>query len=178
MDRRAFASFAASVFVAMAIAATAGDAIARSACAVWAHVTDKDPKGANVRASPSSRARVLARLIPGARGTDGPARVVRVVAQSGAWFRISTAKRGDVRQFSGAGWIHGSLLGVQVRGNTSMYAGPSTRAAPVQNTGDVEAEGRLLACRGGWVRIRHNGTGKSGWLSPNDHCAGWTTTCS
>ena len=148
------------------------------ACSLWAHVTDKDPKGTNVRARPTSKSAVVARLKARKAGRNPPLPLVRITGQQGDWFRISKAELAGKAQFQGTGWVHGSLLAVQVRGGVHMYARASKSAKRVQSTGDVEAEGRLLACRRGWVRIRHSETKKRGWLSPDDHCPGWQTTCS
>lgn len=147
-------------------------------CALWAHVSDSDPGGTNVRAAPRSNSAVLARLKAAKGRKNAPLPLVYITGQQGAWFRISKAERAGKTLLSRTGWIHRSLLAVQVRGNTYIYSGASRKLRRVQSTGDVEAEGRLLACRAGWAEVRHSGTKKRGWLAPGDFCAGWETTCS
>ena len=163
---------------AIATASGAQSSGVSATCALWAHVNDPDPSGTNVRAAPTSNSAVLARLKAAKRRKNAPLPVVYITGQQGAWFRISKAERAGKLVFSRTGWIHRSLLAVQVRGNTYLYSGTSRKLRRVQSTGDVEAEGRLLACRAGWAQLRHSGTKKRGWLAPGDFCAGWETTCS
>ena len=156
------------------VAMTSSAVAAPTRCSLWAHITDPDTQGTNVRAAPTSKSRALVRLKKA--GKRPP--VVRVTGQRGAWFRISKAEVAGRTAYKGAGWIHRSLLAVQLRGGAKMYAGPSRRTKQVSSTGDVEADGKLLACRGGWAKIRHSESGKRGWLPASDHCPDMGTTCS
>ena len=175
MIRATFLPLTAALAFAMPAAAVA------ATCDVWAHVNDRDPKGTNLRAAPSAKARVLMRLetyrIAGRDDALPP--IVRVIGQRGQWFRISAVEAPIGRNvFKATAWVHGSLLAVQVRGASVLYRGRSTKSGKVHDTGDVEAEGRLLACLGKWVRVRHGETKRTGWLAPGSHCPGAETTCS
>lgn len=158
------------VFAALA----APPAGAATGCNLWAHVSDPDARGTNVRAAPNSKARVLATL----KKVKGRLPVVRVTAQQGAWFRISSAETGGGKAKRLSGWIHRSLLAVQLRGGAPMYAGPSRRRKLPYHAGDAEADGKLLACRGTWVRVYHTELKKRGWMSQDDHCPDMGTPCS
>jgi len=147
---------------------------AASACSLWAHVVDPDRRGTNVRAAASSKSRIVARLRKSGRSFP----VVRITGQSGAWFRISKAEGAGRTVFQGRGYIHRSLLRVQLRGGAPMYAGPSRKRKLPYHAGDAEADGKLLACNGGWVRVYHTELKKRGWLHRNDHCPDMGTTCS
>lgn len=139
-------------------------------CAVTAHISDRDPNGAIIRAAPARNARQVARIKPA--GRRGYGRVVHVIAESGDWLRVNNVRVGGKRVFAGNGWIHGSLVEVTIAGAAPLRSAPSPKSRVVGNTGDVEASSRVYACRGGWVRVRHADLKKEGWLSSSGYCGG------
>lgn len=102
---------------------------------------DTDPRGLNVRAEPSTKARVLGRLPPpfryrsGADGPDGGYRTeFRIVGYRDGWFLIEAAEppgqryesertypRRHPKPYAGRGWIAASMVGAQyANGGTRM----------------------------------------------------------
>lgn len=142
------------------------------ACAVTAHIQDPDPKGAIIRGAPRHGGAVLARIRPTRAGGKEIPRIVHISGQSGAWLRVTSVRIRGRRVFSGTGWIHNSLVWVTINDSTPLHSAPSPKARIIGNTGDVEAESRVYACRGGWVRVRHADLGKEGWLPYSGYCAG------
>jgi hypothetical protein len=142
------------------------------ACSVTAHIRDPDPKGALIRRAPRHGAAVLARIRPKRAGGKEIPRIVHISGQSGAWLRVTSVRASGRRVFSGAGWIHNSLVWVTINNAVPLRSAPSVKARVIGNTGDVEATSRVFACRGGWVRVRHVDLGKEGWLPHTGYCAG------
>ena len=91
---------------------------------------------------------------------------VEVVAQFELWRKV--------RDIDGAvGWAHKSLLSGRRMGIVSgevrtLYREPEVNAVPVLFA-EPGVQGRLLACRAGWCRMRI--AGLKGWL-PRDHIWG------
>lgn len=141
-------------------------------CAISAYVIDQDPKGMNVRASPSSAAPVL-------KVVGGPgAGTVRIRGFQGGWFRVSRidAAEEDAILFRGDGWVHGSLLHVDVAAaDPTLYAGPSRKARVLRRLASDQQDVTLVSCKGEWAQIRVQGT--LGWLSPAGQCSNPLTTC-
>ena len=154
-------------------AAPAASARQATRCDISAYVTDQDPNGLNVRAGPSGTARVLKVVTNAASG------VARIKGQSGAWFRISgiVDAETDTMLFRGDGWVHFSLLGLDVAsGDPRLYAGPGARSRVLAR---LEPDGslvKLIGCSDGWAKVRF-GT-RTGWLSPDGQCSNPLTTCS
>jgi hypothetical protein len=165
-----------SVFAALLLLTLGGSAAAAEeayrSCSIHAYVIDPDPKGMNVRAAPSEKARVL-KLVNGPNsGTT------KVRGYQGGWFRVSeiAAAEEDAILFTGDGWVHGSLLHVDVAGgDPNLYAKPTRRSQPIKRlSGDHEGV-TLVSCSGNWVQVRVAGT--LGWLSPAGQCSNPLTTC-
>jgi len=136
-----------------ALPAAAGDA-GRS----WnVLLTDKDPKGTNVRASPAGK---VIKVIPFESGSTP--RQVRVSGQSGSWFKVEA---GGV-----TGWMHGSMLGTCASatedGAPSLSKGPHIDS-PLGVKVPADAPVRLLGIYKEWLQVRYvDAKGKShdGWL--------------
>ena len=154
-------------------AAAAAPEAASVACDISVLVADTDPNGMNVRAAPSTRARVL-QIIP----VDASGLAV-VREQRGAWFRIagiSNAETGE-NLFRGIGWVHRSLLGLGVaNGDTRLYAAPDSRSQVLRTLVADETPITLIGCSGQWAKVRAEG--RVGWLSPSGQCSNPLTTCS
>ena len=150
-----------------------GAASTARGCKVSAFVTDSDPRGLNVRAGPSARARVIRRVREVSSG------VAEITAVDGAWFRISGIVDAETEQrlFQGNGWVHQSLLGIDVaNSDPRLYAAPSRRARVLAKLRADMDQVTLLGCIGDWARVRHGG--RTGWLSPAGQCASPLTNCS
>ena len=157
-----------------------GTPTATVACDVTLNVTDPDPKGLNVRATPTTRGSIVAVLKP-----DGEWTSVHVTGQQGEWLSINRAETIDDNAKSGSrtvldkpGWVHASKLGV-----SELFAGSGTvlRDKPA-NDGKVllrikdedSLPTQLLACSGKYIKVRH---GKlEGWT--DSWCNNERTTCS
>lgn len=152
-------------------AGPAGAAASRLQCRVLAFVDDPDPNGLNVRARPTTKSRVIARL----RNRHERDVVVSIRGQRGRWFLIVRATGGR-KNFSGRGWVHGSRIGVQVRRRAVLRGAPRRSAKAVGRAPARETFPKLIGCSGRWVRVRQGK--RSGWVSFKDYCAGTETTCS
>jgi SH3-like domain-containing protein len=143
-------------------------------CEVDAYVTDPDPRGLNVRARPSTGARVLARIPADAE--------VKIIGASGRWLRIAQATQvtdegEETTLFHGPGWVFADRLGT---GSASVAPSP-LRAEPragarVLRRLPVDTPVTLAGCRGSWARVNAGGT--VGWLAADSRCANQRTTCS
>ena len=143
------------------------------ACNLSAFVADPDPSGMNVRAAPSTRAPVL-HVIPS--NSSGVA-VVR--EQRGTWFRIAaiTDAETGASLFRGEGWVHSSLLGLDVATNDPrLYAAPDLGSRLVETLLPAETPVTLIGCSGRWAKVR--AANRIGWLSPAGQCSNPLTNCS
>jgi hypothetical protein len=162
-----------AAFLALALGGSATAAVdAYRSCSISAYVIDQDPNGMNVRAAPSAKARVL-------KVVNGPnSGTTKVRGYQGGWFRVSeiAAAEEDATLFKGDGWVHGSLLHVDVAGgDPNLYDGPTRRSQLIKRlSGDQEGV-TLVSCSGNWVQVRVLGT--LGWLSPAGQCSNPLTTC-
>jgi SH3-like domain-containing protein len=164
----------AAMLMALALASAAPvSAQPRAAtCAIFAYVIDRGARGLNIRAGPSTSARVL-RVI----GNEGSA-VARIVGQSGAWFRVSviTNAEDDTNLFRGDGWVHSSLLGLRVaNADPRLYARPSRQSRPLARLVPEDSQVTLIGCSGDWARVRAGN--REGWLSRGGQCSNPVTTC-
>lgn len=143
-----------------------------ASCAISAYVIDRDARGLNVRASPSTGARVL-RVV----SNEGSA-VARIIGQRGAWFRVSiiTNAEDDTTLFSGDGWVHSSLLGLSVaNADPVLHARPVRRSRALARLIPDDSQVTLVGCSGDWARVRSSG--REGWLSRGGQCSNPLTTC-
>ena len=128
--------------------------------------------GVNVRAGPSTQARVVRNLRP--EGTS----VFDITGFSNGWFRISRAieAESDERIFAGSGWVHRSNLGMRVAHyDPRLFAAPDRGSRVLAHLGGQEPEVTLLACSGEWVQVRAGS--RTGWLPRGGRCANPLTTC-
>jgi hypothetical protein len=149
------------------------------ACDARLNITDQDPAGLNVRASPGGP--VLTALKAKGRWVR-----VEVTGQDGAWARIRSATleadendNPDGRVlWKGAGWVAFSKLGIEeFDSRARFHAAPSeqsnlvlTLAGYGDKTATAEA---VLGCDGGWLQVRVKGV--VGWT--NSYCTNQLTTC-
>lgn len=144
------------------------------ACSISAYLADSDPTGTNIRSAPSSASKIVSRV---AAGTDA---VVEIVGQRGGWFRVSAVREvgdRDATLFEGNGWIHRSVLGIDVANeDPRLYAFPRKGARVSAKLFADGSRVTLIGCSGRWAQVRFGN--RSGWLSPGGQCASPLTTCS
>lgn len=175
--------------------ATSTTAIASSAprdgaCTFSGWSSDPDPNGLNVRAGPSSTARIVGTLPPPERGEDVEVdfgATFDVVEARDGWFRIENARRWS-QQGRGpsslpSGWISGRYLAFQLM-TDKAFAEPDPNSAVVV-TSFMEDGGlsqfayrNPTDCRGEWVRLTVVGEDRreqQGWV--RGICGAQETTC-
>ena len=149
--------------------AWAGAATAQTAtCILDLNVTDQDPAGLNVRASPGGP--IIAAVEAKKRWVQ-----VEVTGQNGAWARITSAtleadengESADTVLWKGVGWVAFSKLGIgYFYGGTRFRAAPDEHAKVVLSLAGYRdstappAEA-ILGCDGGWLKVRVKGV--VGW---------------
>jgi hypothetical protein len=147
------------------------------ACDMDLNITDQDPNGLNVRASPDGA--IVTALKARGRWVQ-----VHVTGQSGAWARISLAtflsdeNAGGTVIWKGAGWVAFSKLGVnELNPNSTIYDAPSNDAKTLLSINE-EDESKIppavaLGCDGTWLKVRVKGL--VGWTQ--NFCSDELTTC-
>lgn len=145
-------------------------------CNLSAYVTDPDPKGTNIRSAPNKGAPVV-RTVQAGGGA-----VVKITGYSGGWFQISRAETvGDEEKtvFQGRGWVHSSLLGLDVGNNgygpPGLYAAPSKQSRVLKRLKPDEDAIKLLACKDTWAKVQSGS--QTGWLAREGQCSNPLTTC-
>lgn len=165
-------------------------AAAPARCAIYAHLSDPDPRGTNVRAGPSASAAVVMRL-PHSVKMDGDDYVpeVTIVGFSQGWAQVRDAKFADYGSgadrllFKGPGWIAGSLLSATLN-HMEIRSAPN-ESAPVVARLMGEDWGpdsvQVLAiedCIGDYAKVRAKlpgGRQVTGWA--DGLCSNQVTTC-
>ncbi len=150
-----------------------------AACDVRVNITDQDPAGLNVRASPGGP-------IVAAVKAKGRWVRVEVTAQDGAWARIKSATleadesdNPDGRLlWKGVGWVAFSKLGVEeFDSRARFHAAPSEQSKvllSLEGYGDKTAPAdAVLGCDGDWLKVRVKGV--VGWT--DQYCTNQLTTC-
>lgn len=147
-------------------------AAAETVCSVKVDVTDNDPRGTNVRATPGGR---IIAVLP-SQPNDGWIEV-HVVSQAGDWFQIdgATAVGDDEKTiFKGNGYLHKSVLGASgLQNGTTIWTDhdSASRALDREAMGDQSV--MLLGCWHDFAKIRvKKGDGWTKGL-----CLNQRTTC-
>jgi len=198
---------AAAVALLAAALATPAAAQAERKCELNAYTIDEDPKGINIRGTPSNQGRVVG-VIRVKKDDDVQ---VDIVAESNGWFRIKAYEHFAVtRNVKIDGWLHGSRLGsglmIMQAGKASerLLEEPSERSKTLLlltwDPGEDAAKQELSAeLPGGkrekidYAKIKHaataillactNGYVKirvhryEGWVPANRLCGNPVTTC-
>lgn len=157
-------------------------------CDITLDVTDKDPNGLNVRATPSASGKILTAL---KLGKSGDYIEVHVTAQAGDWYAIDSAVvYNDINDehdtttpdeqtiFHGHGFVHKSKVGgSSMDGVSELRDAPSDGAKILLKDfgGDDTADTsyQILGCEGQWYKLHIRG--KTGWSK--DVCTNERTTC-
>ena len=140
-------------------------------------VTDKDPKGTNIRDTASSKRKAVGK-IPKAT-TDGEQAILEIIGYSNGWLKIRLAESVDgTTFFKGIGWISAKKVNANVETNTgkpaALYALPKRsgrKVGTIANDTLINIVG--FDCFGFKVVYK----GKTGWLSADDTCGNPVTTC-
>jgi hypothetical protein len=147
-------------------------------CDVKLNVTDRDPAGLNVRASPGG-------AIVTALKAKGRWVQVHVTGQSGEWARIDDAKEiddetggGEKTRFSATGWVAFSKLGIEELNDTAYIRDAPAEAARTLLKIQQPDESKLpratvLGCAGEFLKVRVGAV--IGWT--REFCSNQLTTC-
>jgi hypothetical protein len=145
---------------------------AEMTCNVTVDVTDADPKGTHVRATPGGK--IIASLpVP---ADDGWIEV-HVTGQAGDWFLIDGAKAvGDDEKtiFRGKGYLHKSVVGASgLQNGTSIWIDHDTASRPLDPSAMGDQAVTLLGCWNDFAKVRvKKGDGWTKGL-----CLNQRTTC-
>jgi hypothetical protein len=147
----------------------------KQACNVNVDITDVDPKGTNVRATPGG-AVMTSLKNPTQDGWIG----VHVTGQLGDWYEIDRASLIDADMpdgkaiFHGKGYLHKSVLGVTGMENGGViYADHDTASPPVDAHAAGDQQVDMLGCWGEFLKVHvKKGTG---WTKAA--CTNMNTTC-
>lgn len=147
----------------------------KTACDTEAYLIDDDPKGTNVRAKPDKNSSIVKTL------KDRDAIVVKISGSGNGWFEIASAEtvggENDKTIFRGRGWIHSSLVGMDVaNAEPKLFAAPTKNSRVLKKLIPDGSEIKPIACQGKWVQARSGNL--TGWLAPETQCANPLTTCS
>jgi hypothetical protein len=149
----------------------------RQACDVHVDITDTDPKGTHVRATPGGA--VIASLSnPNVEGWIA----VHITGQLGDWYEIDRASliNSDFGPdgkalFHGKGYLHKSVVGVSgMQNDGAIYRDHDVKSEPVELHAPGEQQVDLLGCWGEFLKV-HVKKG-SGWT--RQACTNMDTTCS
>ena len=147
-------------------------------CDAKLNVTDQDPAGLNVRASPGGA--VVTALKAKNRWVQ-----VHVTGQSGDWARIDRATEiddetggGEKPLFSATGWVAISKLGFEELNSPSLIRdAPSEGARTLLRIEEGDESKRphpaLLGCSGDFLKVRLGAI--VGWT--REYCSNQLTTC-
>jgi hypothetical protein len=157
-------------------AACLAQSASKQVCNVEVDVTDTDPKGTNVRASPAGA--VIAAL---KNPTSDGWIVVHVTGQSGDWYEIDRASlidadlpAGGKILFQGQGYLHKSVVGVSgMQNGGGIYSDHDTGSRPVDAHAAGDQQVDLLGCWGDFLKV-HVKKG-IGWT--RQACTNMNTTC-
>jgi hypothetical protein len=146
-------------------------------CNVDADVTDGDPKGTNVRATPDG-AIVATVTNPNVEGWVQ----VHITGQMGDWYEIDRAAlvnpdfgREGKMLFHGKGYLHKSVLGVSGLDNDAkIYTAHDERSRPVDLHAPGDQKVNMLGCWGDFLQVRV----KKGIGWTKQACTNMDTTCS
>ena len=140
-------------------------------------VQDKDKNGTNVRAAPSSNAKMV-KVFPFPK-EDGEQVIVNTIGYDNGWLKIRHAETVDGTQLlDKAAWISAKMVKASVETKNSkpatLYAAPtrsSRKVGTIPNDTLIDIGG--FDCFGFKVTYK----GRTGWLSSEDTCGNPVTTC-
>ncbi|HQU86154.1 MAG TPA: SH3 domain-containing protein, partial [Pyrinomonadaceae bacterium] len=150
-------------------------------CGINAWVTDKDPKGLNVRAQPSLKGKIV-KTLKRKDDTDGSIISVYVVGYSNGWLKIGRAENidGDLL-FDDLGWISAKLVETGTKGGEEGYDKHiklySAANAKSKKLGMIpsEANVKIAGFKCGWIKVSYEDL--TGWIRDTNICGNPVTTC-
>jgi hypothetical protein len=143
-------------------------------CRIKANITDPDPKGANVRATPGGK--VIATLKNTADWIE-----VTITGQAGDWYEIASALQtdndgplGDHVVFRGKGYLHKSTLGLSgLMQGATIYGDHDLKSRALISNADGDQQADLMGCWQDFYKVHlQKGTGWTRTVCLNEH-----TTC-
>ena len=143
-------------------------------CDFTAATGDAQYSATNVRAAPSSAAKVLMTIESAAPYE------VHVTGREGQWYRVDRVvdAEQDTRLFEGTAWIHRSQLVLSVAGGDHrLYSSPSKSSARVMRLIPDGNHIDIIDCKGPWVKAIVDKSA-TGWMAPDAQCSNPMTTCS
>ena len=148
---------------------------AMTVCAVTVDVTDTDPKGLNVRATPGGK--IVATLVDKADWIE-----LHVVGQDGDWYAIDRANQIDnnrmgenIAMWRGHGFVHKSTVGLSgMQQGAVITTDHDAKSHIVVSNAAGDQPTRLLGCWQDFYKV-HTGQG-TGWT--RTVCTNENTTCS
>jgi hypothetical protein len=158
------------------LANAAPPAVTPTACSITVAVTDEDPKGLNVRATPGGK--VIAALIDNADWIE-----LHVTAQVGDWYEIDRANQidnentsaDDIVLWHGKGYVHKSTVGLSgLQQGTTIYADHDLKSPTLVKNADGDQKTDLLGCWKDFYKVRIKAG--TGWTK--EVCTNENTTCS
>ncbi|HWG05320.1 MAG TPA: hypothetical protein VG271_09940 [Beijerinckiaceae bacterium] len=149
-------------------------AASTQSCNAIVDITDADPKGTNVRATPGGA--ILSALKNPGEGWIA----VHLTGQQGDWYAIDRANLIDAGGsmegrviFRGTGWLHTSVVGISgVQAGGTIFRDHDAKSAPIEHAGGDETVD-LLGCWEEFLKVHvEKGTG---WTK--QVCTNMNTTC-
>lgn len=149
-------------------------------CGIEGWVTDKDPKGLNVRDEPNVKGKIIAKL-PHKSSEDDDIVTVYITGYSNGWVKIARAETvGGGTVFDNIGWISAKMVATGTKGGENynkpapLYAQPNTK----KKIGTIPSEEtvQIAGFQCGWIKVIYKG--KSVWLKTQNICGSPVTTCS
>lgn len=143
------------------MAAHAVETAGASHCAIRGYLSDRDPKGTNVRAAPRANALVIGVLPPRSRHESDDEIVgveLEIIGSKDGWLLIQNPDRGAL---GGPGWISGRLVGFTI-GSPRLLVGPADSAKTVASLQILGDEGagpdsfevrQVHACQGHFAEV-------------------------
>ena len=145
-------------------------------CDIKLNITDQDPAGLNVRASPGGA------VVTALKAKDRWVQV-HVTGQSGPWARIDRAtfisedNAGGTPVFRSVGWVAFSKLGIEeLNEQASILAAPAPDAKvliTMPHTDGPAVPSEALGCDGTFLKVKVSGV--VGWTQ--SFCSNQFTTC-
>jgi SH3-like domain-containing protein len=148
-----------------------------SVCDTTAFVTDKDPKGLNVRDSSSESGKVIGQVPFNKDGTT----VHIISSSSNGWVMIDKATivtaTDEKSVFDKKGWVSANLLAITTRGydagGVELYEGAKGSKVLTKIPEDMEM--KILGCDGKRMKVEYKNF--TGWLEPDAQCDSAVTRC-
>ena len=146
-------------------------------CVHGGWVEDTDPKGTNIRDTPSVKGKIIGN-VPHAKD-DGEPSMIEIIGYSNGWLKIQLAESVEgTALFKGIGWISAKKVSASVETNTGkpaqLYLRPSKTS---QKVGKIPSETLITIVGFDCFGFKFAYKGKAGWLSADDSCGNPVTTC-